>query len=151
MVAPFPQMVCADVFRGVGIMANIAGTNLAETIDAADGVTNGNDTIFAFGGADTIFGLGGNDIIDAGTGDDVIDGGSGNDIIDGGAGADVIDGGVGFDTADYSHSNAAVSVNLATGRGFGGFAQGDTIRNIDFVTGSNFNDTLIGDAGANDL
>src|SRR5215510_10930025 len=99
-------MVCPDVFTGMGTMATVNGTSQSETIDAADGVTNGNDTIFGFGGADTIFGRGG------------------NDIIDGGAGADVIDGGVGFDTADYSESTAAVTVNLATGRGFGGFAQG---------------------------
>ncbi len=40
------------------------GTSNSETLDAADGVTLGNDIIFGYGGNDTIFGLAGDDIID---------------------------------------------------------------------------------------
>jgi Ca2+-binding RTX toxin-like protein len=115
------------------ILNTVKGTNQSETIDAADGVSNGIDFIFGLDGNDTIFGLGG------------------NDIIDGGAGADTIDGGTGNDTATYASSNAAVAVNLATGLGNGGFAQGDTLVNVENVVGSAFNDALIGNAGANKL
>jgi hypothetical protein len=36
-------------------MANVFGTDNSETLNAFDGVTNGADTIFGFGGNDTIF------------------------------------------------------------------------------------------------
>ena len=49
----------------------------------------------------------------------------------------------------YDLSNDGVSVNLATGTGDKGFARGDTYTNIEDVVGSDFNDTLIGDANNN--
>jgi|GEM_PF-1194338 len=86
-------------------------------------------------GADLIFGLGG---------DDVISGGGGADVLVGGAGADALDGGDGTDTADYSSSNAEVTVNLETGSASGGHAQGDTLTSIERVVGSGFNDGMVG-------
>ena len=53
------------------------------------------------------------------------------------------------DWVAYARSNTAVSVNLATGAGSGGQAQGDTLSNIEAVVGSAHNDTLIGDGGSN--
>ena len=44
----------------------------------------------------------------------------------------------------YARSNTAVSVNLATGAGSGGHAQGDTLSNIEAVVASAHDDTLIG-------
>ena len=78
-------------------------------------------------------------------------GGAGNDVLVGSGGGDVMNGGEGIDKADYSNSDAAVIVNLTTGVGVGGLAQGDTLISIENVTGSNFNDVLTGDAGANIL
>ena len=46
---------------------------------------------------------------------------------------------------------AGVGINLATGRGVGGSAEGDTLISIENVFGSNFNDTLTGTSGANQL
>ena len=114
-------------------MARIFGTNASETIDAADGVTVFADLIFGLNGNDTIFGLGG------------------NDVIHGGLGADTINGGQGSDTASYATSLAPVAVNLALGTGDGGEAEGDVLISIENVTGSDNNDALIGDAGANTL
>src|SRR5207244_993543 len=114
-------------------MANVFGTVNSDWIDAADGVTNGNDTIFGFGGDDWIFGLGG------------------NDTIKGGGGADYIDGGIGIDTADYSDSSVGVIVSLLNGQGHGGTAEGDTLVNIENLTGSSHDDLLVGDGGANEL
>jgi len=42
-------------------------------------------------------------------------------------------------------------VSLTTGTATGGDAQGDTLSNIENLTGSNFNDTLEGTAGNNTL
>jgi Ca2+-binding RTX toxin-like protein len=57
----------------------------------------------------------------------------------------------GIDTVFYGDSTAGVGVNLATGRGVGGSAEGDTLISIENVFGSNFNDTLTGTSGANQL
>ncbi len=60
-----------------------------------------------------------------------------------GAGADALDGGSGVDTADYSASSALV-IALGFGIGHGGDAEGDTLRNIETLVGSAFDDQLIG-------
>ena len=49
----------------------------------------------------------------------------------------------------YGDSTVAVAVNLATGRGSGGSAEGDTLVNIENVYGSYYNDTLTGNDAAN--
>ncbi len=92
--------------------------------------------------ADVLRGLGGNDMLF---------GGSGNDTLDGGAGADTLIGGVGTDTADYSLSPAGVTVNLLSGLGAGGNAQGDILGGIENIIGSPFADTLVGGSEANIL
>jgi Ca2+-binding RTX toxin-like protein len=137
------------ILGGFGGGANVAGTDGDDVLDLFDGVTNQGDVILGLGGNDTIFGFGGNDIIDGGGGADRIDGGAGNDDIFGGAGADRIDGGFGSDTADYRGSAAGVVVDLGTGTGNGGDAVGDTLVNIENLIGSDHDDVLIGDVGAN--
>jgi Ca2+-binding RTX toxin-like protein len=67
------------------------------------------------------------------------------------SGAETIDGAGGSDTVNYSRSTAGVSVNLNVVLQTGGFAQGDRLTNIENVTGSTYNDTLIGNAVANIL
>jgi Ca2+-binding RTX toxin-like protein len=111
----------------------IFGTHASEIIDAADGMTEGDDWLWAMGGDDTIYGLGG------------------NDTLFGGVGADTIDGGAGSDTARYSDSTAGVIVSLASGRGSGGTAEGDTLFNIENLYGSTYADRLYGDGGSNVL
>src|SRR5712671_4654491 len=91
--------------------------------------TNFDDTLYGTSGADSIFGF------------------AGNDTIKGGGGADRIDGGAGVDMVFYSDSSIGVSVNLATGRGVGGTADGDTFVNVENVWGSSFNDTITGNDG----
>src|SRR5450631_2041240 len=100
----------------------------------------------------SIAGGAGNDTITGMAGVDRVYGGAGNDTIVGGGGSDILDGGTGTDTVDYSASSAGVTVNLATtGAQSGGDAAGDVLSNFENVTGSAFNDSLIGDAGANML
>jgi Ca2+-binding RTX toxin-like protein len=71
-------------------------------------------------------------------------------VISGGLGNDSIDGGGGVDTASYATAGAAVNASLATGIVSGG-AGSDTLISIENLVGSNFNDTLTGNAGVNVL
>jgi Ca2+-binding RTX toxin-like protein len=99
-------------------------------------------TINGTGQAETLNGTGENDIVNGLGGRDTLQGLGGNDTLDGGAGTD---------TATYAASAAGVSVSLATGSGSGGDAQGDTLINIENLTGSGFNDVLEGNGGNNVL
>ncbi|KAF1042483.1 MAG: Bifunctional hemolysin/adenylate cyclase [Herbaspirillum frisingense] len=63
--------------------------------------------------------------------------------------ANKFDGGGGSDTVSYAYSTSGVTVNLVTGAGTGGYAQGDTYANIQNVIGSSGNDTFIANAAAN--
>ncbi|WP_135501533.1 Hint domain-containing protein [Roseovarius aestuariivivens] len=62
---------------------------------------------------------------------------------------DAFDGGADSDTVDYSASTEAVDVNLETGTGSGGAAEGDTYTGIENVIGSSGADTITGDGFAN--
>src|SRR4029077_5619060 len=67
----------------------------------------------------------------------------------GGPGNDKLDGGSGIDTAKFNGVPAAVNVDLAKGTATG---QGtDTLVNIENVIGSNFDDTIAGDANRNTI
>lgn len=101
---------------------------------------DGNDTLIGTAGGQSLFG---------GAGDDLLIGGAGADLIVGGLGIPETDSGM--DTASYAASNAAVSVNLATGKGKGGHAEGDQLVEIENLIGSRFADTLTGDDKANRL
>jgi Ca2+-binding RTX toxin-like protein len=114
-------------------MANVYGNGFANILNALDGVTNGADDIWGYGGNDVIYGLGG------------------NDVIWGGSGADEIHGGSGSDYASYSDSNAGVTVSLLSGTGTGGYAEGDTLDSIENLTGSWYDDFLVGDDNNNVL
>ncbi|KGF72673.1 hypothetical protein DO97_06475, partial [Neosynechococcus sphagnicola sy1] len=74
-----------------------------------------------------------------------------NNGLTGGVGADSIDGGGGTDNTSYSASSVGVSINLSTGVGSGGDAAGDVLISIENVSGSAFNDTLIGSTVNNNL
>ncbi|MGK9168556.1 hypothetical protein KXR53_19740 [Inquilinus limosus] len=100
-----------------------------------------NDEISSGGGHDTLRGGAGQDQLIAGTGDDFLDGGSGNDQLDG---AD------GVDTASYASAAAGVTVDLSlTTAQDTGAAGVDTLVGFEILEGSNFGDTLRGDAANN--
>ena len=93
----------------------------------------------------------GADQLTGGSGVHHLSSGRGNDILRGGAGADVLDGGAGIDLASYYGSWVKVVVNLTTGTGSGGDAQGDSLTRIENLSGSQVGDALFGSAGANTL
>ncbi|HVQ07632.1 MAG TPA: hypothetical protein VMS43_04285 [Allosphingosinicella sp.] len=127
--------------------------------------TSGSDVIDALGGNDVVNGLGGNDILLGGSGDDELNGGEGNDTLYGEGGADIARGGAGDDV--YIVDSMADVTEEAAGAG------NDTIvttlsyilssnQEIEtlttqahagtddvFLTGNQYNNTLIGNAGDN--
>ncbi len=85
------------------------------------------------------------------SGKDILNGLGGNDLLIGNGDADALNGGDGTDTASYETAGSGVDASLNDGTGFLGDADGDTYSSIENLTGGNFDDTLIGDAGANRL
>jgi Ca2+-binding RTX toxin-like protein len=157
-----PAQVAAAVSSVVDDAQKIEqATNLSELSQAqAQALTTGNELDNQLTGgsqADTLSGFGGNDTLIGNGGADVLDGGASNDTLIGGGGADKLIGGDGEDTADYSSApfdakkGYGVNVNLTSGRGAGGDADGDTYSGIEDLRGSAFADSLVGDAGANKL
>ncbi|MEA9983453.1 calcium-binding protein, partial [Herbaspirillum sp. RTI4] len=91
----------------------------------------------------TIYGSNAKDVYYGGAGNDTIIGGNGNDYFEGGAGADTLLGGSGNNTAGYTLSASGVTIDLSTGFGTGGDAQGDKLTNINSIIGSSYDDTFI--------
>lgn len=141
--------VTIDLTQGTGRGGDAEG-------DVLIGIENVDVTRFS----DRVIGAGSAGIMVLGLGDDVayglggadnLQGEDGNDRLVGGAGADVLSGGNGLDWAYYHTGAAGVAVNLATGLGTGGEAQGDVLSGIEAIYGSARSDTLTGDALANVL
>ena len=84
-------------------------------------------------------------------GNDELYGGEGNDFLRGGAGSDILVGGAGRDSIDYRDSEEGVVIDLLSGLASGGTAAGDTFSQIENLYGSEYNDTLTGDAENNTL
>ncbi|MBY0565630.1 MAG: hypothetical protein K2P58_15780 [Hyphomonadaceae bacterium] len=83
---------------------------------------------------------------------DTLTGNASANILEGGAGNDMLDGGAGLDQAAYWGAASAVSVNLGlSGAQNTSGAGTDTLISIEGLIGSSFNDTLTGDANANEI
>jgi Ca2+-binding RTX toxin-like protein len=132
------------------------------TNDSISG-TAGDDNISGLGGNDRLSGLDGNDTVNGGDGIDRLFGGNGNDILNGDAGNDDlnsdagndnINGGAGFDTysANYSDRLSGLTMIFDSATGNGTITVGtetdtlNSIENLDFFIGTNFDDTLLGSA-----
>lgn len=96
------------------------------------------------------------------SGANVLEGRGGNDVLVGGAGNDTLDGGTGIDTANYESNTARIVVTLrdgadgsaeehasAGGRTF--VLSTDTLRSIENVQGTAFNDSISGNSDNNRL
>jgi Ca2+-binding RTX toxin-like protein len=113
--------------------------------------SNSNDWISGDGAGNWLYGWDGNDELHGRGGADHLLGLDDNDLLDGGEGADFLDGGNGIDTADYGSAPSAVNVSLESGKGYWGDSAGDTLTLIENLTGSAYDDTLVGDSNANVL
>lgn len=109
------------------------------------------DTLVGDAGDNRIYGYDGNDSIQGNAGNDRMLGYAGDDTLRGGAGADRLDGGDGLDWASYALATAGVRAELANAAVNSGDAAGDVFVSIENLMGTNFNDTLAGDAVDNRL
>jgi Ca2+-binding RTX toxin-like protein len=142
-----------------GVTINLQ-TNVAFG-DLADGDTfNSIENLILSSEGDAAVGNAADNMLDGGEGDDHLEGhdgndtllgGNGNDELIGGDGTDILDGGSGYDWIFYQSDSTGVTVDLELGLGFGGDAEGDQISNVEAVSGTNGNDTLIGNAADNIL
>ncbi|WP_315975114.1 cadherin-like domain-containing protein [Microvirga yunnanensis] len=127
--------------------ATLGGTN-GVTVNLAAGTA-----VDGFGDTDTLSGI---EVIDATRFADTLIGDDADNRFRGLAGNDAIYGGAGADRVEY-HRDAdkggslGVLVNLAAGTATDGFGDTDTLNSIENARGTRFDDTLIGDAGANHL
>jgi Ca2+-binding RTX toxin-like protein len=131
--------------------ASYATATAPVTVDLTTGVNTGDAAGDQFSGIEVIVGTRYADTLVGDAYGNVLLGGAGNDTLDGGIGADTLDGGAGVDTAGYTASWGGVEVNLTTGAGVYGEADGDILTGIENVTGSAYNDVLTGDGRANIL
>lgn len=141
--------------RAIRVDLQVPGVNSGDaTGDTFFGIENlsagsGNDSLAGDGQNNAIWGFGGFDTLVGRLGDDTLNGGDQNDVLLGGAGADLLIGGAGFDRASYSGAGAGVvadmlSVGLNTGD-----AAGDRYVDIEFLSGSDYGDSLRGSDTAN--
>ncbi|WP_372095064.1 hypothetical protein [Tistrella mobilis] len=126
------RAVTVDLLTGRGKDGDAEGDILL-SIENLDGSNGNGDSLVGNSSANRLRGLGG------------------NDVLTGGAGADVLDGGAGSDRARYAGSNAAVSIDLASGDVSGGHAAGDRLISVENLEGSAYGDNLRGNNGSNEL
>ncbi len=119
------------------------GTPFGDAMDGSDGP---DQLLRGLKGNDVISGHGGDDLLEGDAGADTLLGGPGNDMINGGPGADTMDGGPGMDTLSYLAPGIPgltpglvgepVTINLLTGLGTRGHANGDVVSNFEVLIGS---------------
>ncbi|WP_232628664.1 beta strand repeat-containing protein [Methylobacterium sp. Leaf118] len=109
------------------------------------------DVLAGDGAANRLSGGMGNDLLVGGAGNDRLEGDEGDDVLEGGEGADSLEGGSGTNTASYASAATGVTADLGAIVAGTGDAAGDGFSDIQNLTGSAFDDILIGNADANRL
>jgi Ca2+-binding RTX toxin-like protein len=137
-------------YSNVKLADGVVTINLALGQTSVSG-TNGQTLTDTFVNIENVIGTQNGDFIVGDANNNVLQGGDGNDTLRGGVGGDALDGGNGIDTASYVTSTSGVAVILLTGSGTRGDADEDTLVNIENLTGSSFNDTLLGNGDANTI
>jgi Ca2+-binding RTX toxin-like protein len=121
---------------------NVRGTTSDDVIIG----DNGNNFLLGNSGDDILFGGLGNDNINGGNGNDKINGGDGDDSLHGQLGADEFDGGDGFDHIGF-HDVNGISIDLVAGTAIDGDGSINLFSNIESFSGSDAEDTYLGDGG----
>ncbi len=118
---------------------------------AAGTTTDYQGSIDTYSGIATLIGSDSGNTVATSAGDDVFIGGLGNDTFIASLGNDTFDGAAGSDTITYVNATGAVTLDLsvltAQATGYGTI----TLTNVENITGSDYDDTLVGDAAANVL
>ncbi|MEE1657800.1 calcium-binding protein [Microvirga sp. CF3062] len=142
-----------------GVTANLSdasqntGEAAGDSYEGVEGIYGSNYADRLTGNAinNTIYGGWGEDMLSGLSGDDRLYAGDSNDNLVGGAGADVLDGGNGFDYAEYHTATSGVVVDLLNAWRNTGDAAGDSYVSIEGLSGSVYNDELVGSHAANEL
>jgi Ca2+-binding RTX toxin-like protein len=119
-----------DSYDGIEVIDGSTFHDLLEG-DANDNqfwANDGNDTIKGFGGHDTLKGADGSDILFGGAGNDYFEGGTGHDYL----------------TYEFSTAGVGVTVSLEDSSKNTNEAKGDTYIEIEGLTGTSWDDILIG-------
>jgi Ca2+-binding RTX toxin-like protein len=142
--------VQVSLVTGVGKGGHAEGDTLDSIEDLVGStfadVLRGNDVV------NHLFGGEAGDFLDGGNGNDFLFGDGGNDTVKGGYGADHMDGGNGTDTLLYTAASgqSGVYVDLVSGTGTFGQAQGDVFYGFENIVGTAVDDIfLAGDNGVN--
>ncbi len=140
----FKNMATTQVLAASGSETDLLG--LASTVG-----NTGQTGLWVFSPAISILvnGAAGTDTLCGTSGNDTLNGLGGNDLFIGSAGADLMDGGTGFDSVDYSSASQAIGLNLLYPNFGTGGAAGDRLINIELVTATQYQDTLLGDGAGN--
>jgi Ca2+-binding RTX toxin-like protein len=117
------------------------------------------DSLLGKAGDDELQGKAGNDLLSGDDGNDRLFGGENNDLLFGGLDvgrdSDLLDGGNGVDTVTYGPAQHGMFVDLELHFADAQLSEfrgpRDTLVSIENVIGTNFNDSLTGDGGANSL
>ncbi|MEN2990333.1 calcium-binding protein [Tistrella sp. BH-R2-4] len=144
-----------DVLRGRGGADTFDGGDGFDTVsytDAAGGViadlilggTAGDAASDRFIAIEAINGSHHDDLLTGNAGDNTLAGFGGDDVLRGRGGADKLDGGDGIDTVSYAGATEALRVDLSTGIGMLGDAEGDRYIAIEAVDGGNAADLISG-------
>ena len=177
--APEPQRVVCSldaspdslVLAGLDGADSLSTQGFAATTSVVELGGSGGDELFGTEFEDALVDGPGDDHVSAGGGDDALPNNQGSDELLAGPGNDLfisnavcegdeLDGGEGIDNANWANFEHAVSLDLADSSagllGPGGTpdCEGDpqtTLREIEDVEGTDAGDTLIGDAGENQL
>jgi Ca2+-binding RTX toxin-like protein len=137
---------------GAGVVVNLATTTVQNTGGSGYDTLLGIENVTGSKFDDQLIGTNDANVLNGLAGADTLSGGAGNDLLDGGAGDDFLDGGSGTDTLSYKSASSAVTVNLGvTTVQMTGGSGDDTVRNVENLLGSAFNDNLTGSSGSNVL
>lgn len=140
-----------------GVTGDVIGYSISSgpvNVDLDAGTATGNDaegdtftnvnSVFGSDFDDTLFGDDLPGALAGGIGSDQLVGRGGDDFLEGGIDGDDLDGGAGFDSTNYYSSDEPVEVDLGAGTVTGGEGTGDTIASVEYVTGSQYDDVLLG-------
>jgi Ca2+-binding RTX toxin-like protein len=140
IVSGQPFSLGGGTIRDVETLTHLRGTDFADNLVIA----TQSSLLTVEAGA-------GNDVITSNASSIALNGGLGNDLFISGIAGDTFDGGEGIDTVDYRNASAAVTITLAEAGATGAGAGGDSLVNVENVTGTARDDRLTGNGNANVL
>ena len=140
----------ADIENATEQTYTVAMADVGQRLQVVVRYTDGNDTNETLTAATVSAAVSNADdpvIDEANTQTDI----AGDDFLRSGADADILDGGDGTDRVSYSSDSADIEINLETGTGKGGTAEGDVLIGIENITSGSGNDIITGNNKDNDL